>query len=105
MSLASRRFVDDGERVTECEVIPDPTGHGTAVAEIISIPRVELLIAQAHYAHKAYPEAIAAFTDFQRMHPTSPHLAEVEYTTGLAYADQMNTVDRDLSEAFEARGN
>jgi outer membrane protein assembly factor BamD len=63
---------------------------------------VELLIAQAHYANKAYPEAIAAFTDFQRMHPTSPHLPEVEYTIGLAYADQINTVDRDLSAASNA---
>ena len=37
---------------------------------------VELRIAEAHYADEAYPEAIAAFSDFQRMHPTSPRLPE-----------------------------
>src|SRR5437870_370818 len=32
----------------------------------------ELRIAQAHYKKKQYAEAIAAFNDFQRMHPMSP---------------------------------
>ena len=34
----------------------------------------ELKIAHAHYKKKQYAEAIAAFNDFQRMHPLSPHL-------------------------------
>ncbi len=63
---------------------------------------VELAMAQAHYAAEAYPEAIAAFSDFQRMHPTSPQLPEVEYSIGQAYMDQMSTVDRDLANAANA---
>src|SRR5215468_2459770 len=31
----------------------------------------ELKIAQAYYAVQRYPEAIAAFGNFERMHPTS----------------------------------
>jgi outer membrane protein assembly factor BamD len=63
---------------------------------------IELRIAQAHYANESYPEAIAAFSDFQRMHPTSPRLPEVEYTIGQAYMDQMDSVDRDLAAATNA---
>ena len=33
-----------------------------------------LKIAQAHYNAKKYQEAIAAYGDFQRMHPTSENL-------------------------------
>lgn len=44
----ARRFVDEGERVTELELIDDPGGHGSVIAGIIaSSPRpIELLIAQ-----------------------------------------------------------
>jgi len=63
---------------------------------------VELRIAEAHYADEAYPEAIAAFSDFQRMHPTSPRLPEVEYNIGKAYMAQMDTIDRDLNAAANA---
>src|SRR5215510_6572067 len=34
----------------------------------------ELKIGVAHYKNGSCPEATAAFTDFQRRHPTSPHL-------------------------------
>lgn len=63
---------------------------------------VELRIAEAHFADEAYPEAIAAFSDFQRMHPTSPRLPEVEYNIGKAYMAQMDTIDRDLNAAANA---
>lgn len=63
---------------------------------------VELRIAEAHFADEAYPEAIAAYTDFQRMHPTSPRLAEVEFQIGMAYVGQMDTIDRDLNAAANA---
>lgn len=63
---------------------------------------VELRIAEAHFADEAYLEAIAAYTDFQRMHPTSPRLAEVEFQIGMAYVGQMDTIDRDLNAAANA---
>jgi outer membrane protein assembly factor BamD len=55
----------------------------------------ELKIAQAHYYAQRFPEAIAAFGDFERMHPTSPNLPLVEYHLGLSYVAQASTSDRD----------
>src|SRR5262245_352282 len=57
----------------------------------------ELKIAQAQYLSQHYPEAIAAFGDFERMHPTSPNLPLVEYHLGLSYLAQASTNDRDQS--------
>jgi len=55
----------------------------------------ELKIAQAYYAADRYPEAIAAFGNFERMHPTSTHLPSTEYHRGLSYLAQYSTADRD----------
>ncbi|HUI24980.1 MAG TPA: outer membrane protein assembly factor BamD [Candidatus Kryptonia bacterium] len=62
----------------------------------------ELGIAHAHFMAGNYAEAVAAFTDFQRRHPTSSHLAFVGYALGMCYARQMNTVDRDQSASTNA---
>jgi outer membrane protein assembly factor BamD len=55
----------------------------------------ELKIAQSHYMAMRWAEAIAAFGDFERMHPTSPELPAVEYQLGMAYLAQASTNDRD----------
>src|SRR5690349_9262777 len=55
----------------------------------------ELKIAQSHYLAQRYAEAIAAFGDFERMHPTSPQLPFVEYHLGMSYLAQASTSDRD----------
>lgn len=57
--------------------------------------QAELRIAESYYKAKRYPEAIAAFGDFERMHPTSPNLAAVEYQLGMSYLAQGSTSDRD----------
>ena len=62
----------------------------------------ELRIAHAHFLNGSYIEAVAAFTDFQRRHPTSPFLPFVGYELGLAYKRQMGTIDRDQSAARNA---
>ena len=48
----------------------------------------ELKIAEAYFNAGRYPEAIAAFGDFERMHPTSDNLAQIEYRRGMAYLAQ-----------------
>jgi len=55
----------------------------------------ELKIANAYYAAERYPEAIAAYGNFERMHPTSQFLPSTEYHRGLAYLAQYTTSDRD----------
>jgi outer membrane protein assembly factor BamD len=63
----------------------------------------ELRIAQSYYNAGRYPEAIAAFADFERMHPTSPNLPEVEYHLGLSYLAQTSTTDRDQQPTVNAQ--
>jgi len=64
----------------------------------------ELTIAESHYRKKQYAEAIAAFNDFQRMHPMSPELAKVYYLLGKSFEKQMTTIDRDQGAADNAAG-
>ncbi len=64
----------------------------------------EIKIAHAHYKAEQYPEAIAAFNDFQRMHPTSSYLPMVYYLMGMSFMEQMSTIDRDQTASENAHG-
>jgi outer membrane protein assembly factor BamD len=62
----------------------------------------ELKIGYAYFLAGRYDEAIAAFEDFERMHPTSKFLASVEYHRGLAHLAPYRTPDRDREFAIKA---
>lgn len=62
----------------------------------------ELKIGVAQYKDRACPEATASFTDFQRRHPTSPHLPQVGYLLGQCAEEQMRPSDRDQSASQNA---
>ena len=62
----------------------------------------ELKIGVAQYKDNACPEATASFTDFQRRHPTSPHLPQVGYLLGQCAEQQMRPSDRDQSASQNA---
>jgi len=62
----------------------------------------ELKIAQAYYNADRFPEAIAAFGNFERMHPTSTYLPTTEYHRGLSYMAQYTTSDRDQQAVTNA---
>jgi outer membrane protein assembly factor BamD len=62
-----------------------------------------LRIAHAYYLGKEYEKAIAAFNDFERLHPTSPALPFVEYSIGMAYLDQARPLDRDKAATESAK--
>jgi len=62
-----------------------------------------LRIAHAYYLGGEYEKAIAAFNDFERLHPTSPALAFVEYSVGMAYLDQARPLDRDKAATENAK--
>lgn len=55
----------------------------------------ELKIALSMYQQHKYAEAISAFGDFQRMHPTNKNLALASYYMGMAYFDQIHRPDQD----------
>ena len=62
-----------------------------------------LRIAHAYYLGGEYDKAIAAFNDFERLHPTSPALPFVEYSVGMAYLDQARPLDRDKAATENAK--
>lgn len=62
-----------------------------------------LRIAHAYYLGGEYEKAIAAFNDFERLHPTSDALAFVEYSVGMAYLDQARPLDRDKAATENAK--
>jgi outer membrane protein assembly factor BamD len=62
----------------------------------------ELKIAHAQFLDGRCPEAVAALTDFQRRHPTSPSLPFVGYLLGRCYELQMKPPDRDQSASQNA---
>lgn len=62
----------------------------------------EFKIAQAHFQNHSCPEAIAAFSDFQRRHPTSPFLPLVGFLIAQCHERQMQKPDRDQSAAQSA---
>lgn len=60
---SARRFVDQGAQIHEAELVADPTGHGSAVAQIIASAGVplELCVAQVmDEAGRSTPAAVAA---------------------------------------------
>ena len=65
--------------------------------------KAELKIAEAYYLAGRYPEAIAAFGDFERMHPTSSHLPRTEYYRGMASLAQYRSSDRETEVVSHAQ--
>jgi len=62
-----------------------------------------LRIAHSYYLGGEYDKAIAAFNDFERLHPTSEALPFVEYSVGMAYLDQARPLDRDKAATENAK--
>jgi len=55
----------------------------------------ELKIGDCHLFKKDYVEAIAAYEEFKKVHPTHEEIPYVQYQIGMAYFKQMPTLDRD----------
>ena len=55
----------------------------------------ELNIGLAYYKQHNYAEAIGAFNDFLRMHPTSKHLDVASYYLAMSHYDQIGRPDQD----------
>jgi outer membrane protein assembly factor BamD len=62
----------------------------------------ELKIADSHYYLDQYAEAIAAYEEYEQLHPRNEAIPYVIYQTGRCYYDQMDTVDRDQTSARKA---
>jgi outer membrane protein assembly factor BamD len=55
----------------------------------------ELKVGDCHLLLEQYVEAIAAYEEFKKIHPTHEEMPYVQYQIGSAYFDQMLSLDRD----------
>ncbi len=62
----------------------------------------QLKIAYGNYLDRKYTDALSGFSDFERTYPTSSHLPFVQYYRGMAYLDQLRSIDRDQSVTEKA---
>lgn len=64
----------------------------------------ELKIADAHYLNQQYPEAVAAFKEFQSLHPNNENIPFVVYRLGQSHFDQFTSSDREQKNTEIAKG-
>ena len=64
----------------------------------------ELKAAYGHFLEENYAEAITTLRDFERAFPISPHMPFVKYFLGMAYYEQIRTLDRDQAVTRKADG-
>ena len=62
----------------------------------------ELKIADAHYHMEELDEAIAAYENFENLHPRNEAIPYVIYQTGRCYFDRLDAIDRDQTAAQKA---
>jgi len=55
----------------------------------------ELKVGDCHFLMKEYVEAIAAYEEFKKIHPTHEEMPYVQYQIGMSYFNQMLSPDRD----------
>lgn len=62
----------------------------------------ELKIADSHYYLKEYEDAIAAYEEFESLHPRNEAIPYVIYQIGRCYFEQIDTIDRDQTSTLKA---
>jgi outer membrane protein assembly factor BamD len=62
----------------------------------------ELKMADSQFLLRNYVEAIAAYEEFKKVHPSHEEMPYVQYQIGLAYYNQMLTPDRDQTSSAKA---
>jgi outer membrane protein assembly factor BamD len=65
----------------------------------------ELKIGDCHFFQKEYVEAIAAYEEFKKIHPSNEEIPYVIYQIGMAYFNQIFTYDRDQTFTQNALSN
>jgi len=64
--------------------------------------KAELKIGDAYFLLAEYYDAIFAYEEFERMHPTHEKAAYVLNQIGLCFLNQLDTIDRDQTPAIQA---
>jgi outer membrane protein assembly factor BamD len=62
----------------------------------------QIKVADAYFYKKKYDEALHAYREFEKLHPTNKAIPYVIYHQGLCYYRQRSTIDRDQSFTLKA---
>ena len=62
----------------------------------------ELKIADAHFHLEEYPEAIAAYESFEKMHPKNEAVPYIINQIAMCWFNQIDTIDRDATPSKKA---
>jgi len=62
----------------------------------------ELKVGDCHFFMKEYVEAIAAYEEFKKIHPTHEEMPYVQYQIGMSHFKQMLSLDRDQTATKKA---
>ena len=62
----------------------------------------ELKIADAYFNLEEYADAVFAYEEFEQLHPRNEAIPYVIYRIGRSYFNQIDTIDRDQSNAAKA---
>jgi outer membrane protein assembly factor BamD len=65
----------------------------------------ELKVGDCHFLRKEYVEAVAAYEEFKKIHPTHEEMPYVQYQIGLSHFKQMLSLDRDQTATKKALSN
>jgi len=65
----------------------------------------ELKVADCHFFREKYVEAVAAYEEFRKIHPTHEEIPYVEYQIGISYYEQIVSSDRDQTPTRKALSN
>jgi len=67
--------------------------------------RAELKVGDCHFLMKEYVEAIAAYEEFKKIHPTHEEMPYVQYQIAMSHFNQMLSLDRDQTATQKALSN
>ena len=62
----------------------------------------ELKVGDCHFHQEEYVEAIAAYEEFKKTHPSHEEIPYVQFQIGMSYFNQMLTLDRDQTSTKKA---
>jgi outer membrane protein assembly factor BamD len=62
----------------------------------------QLKVADAYFYNKKYEEAVQAYREFEKLHPTNKAVPYCIYREGLCYYRQRSTIDRDQTYTHRA---
>jgi outer membrane protein assembly factor BamD len=106
VTKSAQNYLKDGEAAYAAGHYEDAIVQFKKVRESYTSPELstlaDLKIADAHFDHKAFIEAAAAYDDFRKLHPTHEKSAYALYRLSLSHYNQISGIDTDQTPVKNA---